>query len=70
MQKNTDWTQHDDGTWRRTVDGREETTAVNPNVTEGARKAAEEAGVDLAEIEGSGAKGQVTKADVEKATAR
>ncbi len=57
----------EDGSWSRTVGGVEERTSVNPNATEGAVSAAEELGVDLASVSGSGAEGRITKADVEAA---
>ena len=37
------------------------------DATQGALEAAEELGVDLAEIEGTGAHGRITKSDVEAA---
>ena len=55
------------GSWSRRIGGVEETTSVNPNATEGALEAAEEAGVDLATVQGSGKGGRITKADVESA---
>jgi pyruvate/2-oxoglutarate dehydrogenase complex dihydrolipoamide acyltransferase (E2) component len=63
----TRWKANDDGSWSRTVGGVEERTMVNPNATSGAKKAADELGVDLTEVKGSGAKGRITKADVESA---
>lgn len=36
-----------------------------PKATEAARKLAEENGIDLATVEGTGADGQITKGDVE-----
>jgi len=61
------WKDNKDGTWSRMVGDNEETTSVNPNTTEGALAAAEELGVDLNSIKGSGAEGKITKADVEGA---
>jgi pyruvate/2-oxoglutarate dehydrogenase complex dihydrolipoamide acyltransferase (E2) component len=61
----TRWKQNEDGSWSRRIGGVEETTSVNPNATTGAQEAAEELGVDLAEVKGSGAKGRITKSDVE-----
>jgi pyruvate/2-oxoglutarate dehydrogenase complex dihydrolipoamide acyltransferase (E2) component len=61
----TRWKQNDDGSWSRTVGGVQETTAVNPNATAGAQEIAEELGVDLTGVSGSGKGGRITKADVE-----
>jgi len=61
------WAQNEDGSWSRKIGGNEETTYVNPNATDGALTAAEELGVDINTITGSGKDGKVTKADVEAA---
>lgn len=66
----TAWQQTQDGGWTRRRDGVEETTYVNPNATDGAVSAAEELGVDLASVTGSGAEGRITKADVEAAAGK
>ena len=63
----TKWKANDDGSWTRTVGGVEESTTVNPNATPGAHEVAEELGVDLTEVKGSGVKGRITKSDVEAA---
>lgn len=52
---------------RHAADDTDTTTHTDIDATDGARKAAAELGVDLAEIEGTGAEGRVTKADVEHA---
>jgi pyruvate/2-oxoglutarate dehydrogenase complex dihydrolipoamide acyltransferase (E2) component len=44
-----------------------EVHSEGPTVSDAARKLAEESGVDLAEIEGSGTNGSITKPDVEAA---
>lgn len=61
----TRWMQNDDGTWVRRVGGVEQTAPAN--ATQGALEAADELGVDISAVEGSGAEGRITKADVEKA---
>lgn len=63
----TRWTQADDGSWTRKRGGVVETTGYNPNATAGALEAAEELGVDINTISGSGKDGKITKADVEAA---
>lgn len=64
----TRWQQNTDGSWsRRNPAGDEETTYVNPNATDGALQAAAEHGLDLADIQGTGKDGKITKADVEAA---
>lgn len=50
-------------------DDGEETEVNGPEATPAAVKAADEHGIDLAEIEGSGEGGKITKADVEAAAA-
>ena len=45
----------------------EPTAAPEINITDAARKLAEEHGIDLAGLEGSGAGGRILKGDVEKA---
>lgn len=45
----------------------EEPEDEEPNATAGALEAAEELGVDLATVTGTGAEGRITKADVEAA---
>ena len=45
----------------------EETTEEEPDATEAARQKAEELGVELSEIEGSGAGGRITVRDVASA---
>lgn len=64
------WAQNQDGSWSRTVGGVQETAPENPEgpaATSGAQEYADELGVDLSTIEGTGHGGKVTKADVEKA---
>ena len=61
----TRWAQNDDGTWIRRVSGVEQTAPAN--ATQGALDAADELGIDINAVEGSGAGGRITKADVEKA---
>jgi pyruvate/2-oxoglutarate dehydrogenase complex dihydrolipoamide acyltransferase (E2) component len=63
----TRWTQNKEGAWTRRVGGNEETTYVNPNATDSAVAAAEELGVDLSSVAGSGAGGRITKGDVANA---
>lgn len=46
-----------------------ETSPLEVEATEGARALAEERGIDLSKIQGTGADGRVTKADVEAASA-
>lgn len=57
----------DDPAYSRHAADTPETDAETIDATDGARKAAAELGIDLAEIEGTGAEGRVTKADVEHA---
>lgn len=61
----TRWSQNDDGTWVRNVGGVQQTAPAK--ATQGALDAADELGVDISAVEGSGAEGRITKADVEKA---
>jgi pyruvate/2-oxoglutarate dehydrogenase complex dihydrolipoamide acyltransferase (E2) component len=46
---------------------RRQRRAEKHNATEGALRAAEEAGVDLDDVEGTGAEGRITVKDVRKA---
>lgn len=62
------WKQEDDGMWVRTIDGVEERTSVNPNATEAALAAAQELGVNLNDVKGTGKDGSITKGDVESAS--
>jgi len=57
------WTQTADGSWTRTPGYTEET----PRATQTALEAAEELGVDISTVTGTGKDGRVTKADVEEA---
>ena len=56
------WQQNPDGSWSRRLTEYSEVGVVD--ATSGAVTAAEELGVDLSTIEGTGAGGKVTKADV------
>lgn len=77
----TAWKQNEDGSWsRRNAAGDEETTFYAEtvaasqaaeglvNATAGAIAAADEYGVDLSTVTGSGSGGRITKGDVEAAT--
>lgn len=74
------WQQNEDGSWSRkplegsvteTVSYQKPAAAEpaddSPNATTGAIEAADELGVDLANVEGTGKDGKITKADVEAA---
>lgn len=58
------WRQNDDGSWSRRVTVFSE---VGVKATKAAITAAENLGVDLASVKGTGADGQITKADVQAA---
>jgi pyruvate/2-oxoglutarate dehydrogenase complex dihydrolipoamide acyltransferase (E2) component len=61
------WTQLDDESWIRTVLVEDDEDDGSVNATAGAITAAEELGVDISTVVGSGKDGKVTKADVEAA---
>lgn len=67
------WQQNADGSYsRRAIEASttvEHTEAEDdtPNATAGAIEAADELGIELADIEGTGKDGKITKADVEAA---
>jgi pyruvate/2-oxoglutarate dehydrogenase complex dihydrolipoamide acyltransferase (E2) component len=56
--------QNEDGTYSRNLSAGDPSAV---NATEGAMSAAEELGVDLRSVQGSGKDGRITKADVEAA---
>ena len=56
------WQQNDDGTWSRKLGVSAE---AGVRATAGAMEYAEEHGIDLTAVTGTGKDGQITKADVE-----
>jgi pyruvate/2-oxoglutarate dehydrogenase complex dihydrolipoamide acyltransferase (E2) component len=60
------WKQNEDGSWsRKSLSELEEAPYDDsPNATAGALEAAEELGVDLSTVTGTGKDGKITKADV------
>lgn len=63
----TRWAINEDGSYSRHPGFEDGTIA---EATKGAEEAAEELGVDLATVTGSGKDGKITKADVEAAVAK
>lgn len=61
----TRWQENNDGSWSRIIEGEDDEV----NATAGAVSAAEELGVDLSTVYGTGKDGKITKADVEAAAA-
>lgn len=63
------WVRNDDGTYsrRRGVFAASNGDESEVNITSAAAELAEELGVDVNTIEGSGAEGRITKGDVEAA---
>ena len=61
----TRWQQNEDGTWSRKLSDHTEVGVAN--ATASAVQLAEELGVDLANVTGTGKDGKITKPDVEEA---
>lgn len=62
----TRWARNEDGSWQRHPEYQPEAVSA-ADATKGAQEAAEELGVDLASVSGTGKDGKITKADVEAA---
>lgn len=63
------WVQNEDGTYSRRYRDVAAETDEEVSATKAAAELAEELGVDLSAVEGSGAEGRITKSDVEAAAA-
>ena len=64
--KSDRWTMNQDGSWTRSIDGLPgEVAGVTATAT--AKEAADQLGIDLSTVEGTGKDGRITKQDVEQA---